>query len=205
MRILITITTAAALGLLFIFRPVHAPAIAARGWDVATAAPVAARPQPTAAHALVYVAGEVVRPGVYPVAPDARVGDAVERAGGLRPAADPSAVNFAAHVSDGDEILVTARGAAEAPHARRHRAHGAHRRSSRHPRRTPDTESASVDINAADAAALANVPGIGPGLAERIVAFRTVNGPFTSPDELLDVSGITDRRLEAMLPYVVAR
>jgi competence protein ComEA len=62
-----------------------------------------------------------------------------------------------------------------------------------------------VDVNRADAATLATIPGIGAGLAERIVAFRSTNGPFASPDELLDVSGITDRRLEALLPYVVAR
>jgi competence protein ComEA len=62
-----------------------------------------------------------------------------------------------------------------------------------------------IDINTADADTLATVPGVGGGLAERIVAFRTANGPFASVDELLDVSGITDRRLEAIIPFVVAR
>ncbi len=62
-----------------------------------------------------------------------------------------------------------------------------------------------VDLNRADAETLATLPGVGPGLAERIVAFRTANGPFASPDELLDVAGFTDRRLDAVLPYVAAR
>ena len=62
-----------------------------------------------------------------------------------------------------------------------------------------------MDVNAADADTLATVPGIGPGLAARIVAFREANGPFATVDELLDVSGITDHRLDALLPYVVAR
>jgi DNA uptake protein ComE-like DNA-binding protein len=42
-------------------------------------------------------------------------------------------------------------------------------------------------------------------MAERIVAFRAANGRFDSPDELLDVEGITDRRLESMMPYVTVR
>ena len=62
-----------------------------------------------------------------------------------------------------------------------------------------------MDINTADAETLATIPGIGGGLAERIVAFREQNGPFASVDELLDVAGITEHRLDAMIPYVVAR
>jgi competence protein ComEA len=72
-------------------------------------------------------------------------------------------------------------------------------------RRDEPPPAGQVDINTADADTLATIPGIGPGLAERIVAFRTSNGPFASVDELLDVSGITDRRLDALLPYVIAR
>jgi competence protein ComEA len=164
---------------------------------------------------MVYVAGEVARPGVYSVRPDARARDAVALAGGTRPDADLVAVNLAAHVRDGDEIVVPMRGAAVPATARArgpgHRGTGRRtrgpQRGQRHARARGDEPppAGQVDINAADADTLATVPGIGPGLAERIVAFRTSNGPFASVDELLDVSGITDRRLEAMLPYVVAR
>ncbi len=48
-------------------------------------------------------------------------------------------------------------------------------------------------------------PESASGLAERTVAFRAANGTFESVDELLDVAGITDHRLDAILPYVVAR
>ena len=164
---------------------------------------------------MVYVAGAVARPGVYAVRPDARAKDALALAGGTRPGADLVAVNLAAHVRDGDEIVVPVRGAMlpAATRARGGGRHGAgrptrgayggkrHRRS----RRDEPPPAAQVDINAADADTLATIPGIGPGLAERIVAFRTSNGPFASVDELLDVAGITDRRLDAILPYVVAR
>ncbi|HTD37664.1 MAG TPA: ComEA family DNA-binding protein [Candidatus Limnocylindrales bacterium] len=176
--------------------------------------------------AMVYVVGEVVRPGVYPVGPEARVRDALALAGGAKHDADLVAVNLAAHASDGDEIVVPVRGAdtaVGAPSGRGHRrrrrrggtgpgaasigppdhaaGHGKHHRA--HRRGAPPP--AQVDINTADADTLATIPGIGGGLAERIIAFREQNGPFASVDELLDVAGITDRRLDAILPYVVAR
>jgi competence protein ComEA len=212
MRIVIVIGALVALGLLAVLRPVRAPAIPATTssarLDADGGPSLPPRPQPSAPATLVYVAGEVVHPGVYAVAADARVSDAVTRAGGLRPGADPTAVNLAAHVRDGDEILVAARGTVAPSAARRHRAHSLRRRSHGRARdgssrAGESAPSAAVDLNAADAATLATVPGIGPGLAERIVAFRTANGPFASADGLLDVAGITDRRLESALPYVV--
>jgi competence protein ComEA len=209
MRIVIVIGALVALGLLAVLRPVRPSANVFAHGVAADAVPSSApRAEPSAAATLVYVAGEVVHPGVYAIGGDARVGDAVARAGGMRPAADPAAVNLAAHVRDGDEILVTARGAVAPAVARRHRARGPRRRSHGRARESSSAlgdraPSAPIDLNAADAATLATVPGIGPGLAERIVAFRTTNGPFSSADGLLDVAGITDRRLESALPFVV--
>jgi competence protein ComEA len=60
-----------------------------------------------------------------------------------------------------------------------------------------------VDLNHAGADTLAEVPGFGPALAERIVAFRDVNGPFATLDELLDISGITPARVDRATPYLV--
>jgi competence protein ComEA len=57
-------------------------------------------------------------------------------------------------------------------------------------------------LNAADASALASLPGIGSTLAERIVQFRELNGPFASLDELADVAGMTQRRIDAIEPFV---
>lgn len=223
MKHLIPVLAAAGVGAAVLLRPVPPPTVAASVWS--TAAPDAGRGRGTPApQAMVYVAGEVARPGVYRVRSDARAKDALALAGGTRPDADLIAVNLAAHVRDGDEIVVPARGAVLAAAVRgrgpdhrgmRHRAgqYGASRRASgprrgqRHlgARRDEPPPAGQIDINAADADTLATVPGIGPGLAERIVAFRSSNGAFASVDELLDVSGITDRRLDALLPYVVAR
>lgn len=235
MKRLLAVLAVAGAAAFVLLRPAPAPVAPVTGWSAAARVPDDARfagpsevrgrrgraaPAP-AARALVYVAGEVVKPGVYPVAAEARVGDALALAGGTRPDADLVAVNLAAHVADGDEVVVPARGeAARAAVPRHAKARAARRspgprRSGRHKRsRAGSGDAASgdglppaapVDINTADAQTLAMVPGIGGGLAERIVAFRAANGPFASVDELLDVSGITDRRLEAIIPFVVAR
>lgn len=247
MKPVFPILAAVAVAAVVIHRPAPAPAPVVTSW--ASAGPAARRePRATQApNAMVFVAGAVVRPGVYRVGPDARVRDAVRLAGGARIDADPVAVNLAAHLRDGDEIIVPLRaagppadsgGRTDRP-SRARRRHGAaygaraerggivaddgsdpavgdgrstgRARSSRrgHRSRTAVVDAApsatSIDLNSADAQTLATVPGIGPGLAIRIVAFREANGPFASADELLDVAGITDRRLDAILPYVVAR
>jgi competence protein ComEA len=67
----------------------------------------------------------------------------------------------------------------------------------------PPTE--TVDLNTADENELETLPGIGASLAARIVEFREINGPFASPDDLLDVGGMTQGRLDAIEPYVTTR
>jgi competence protein ComEA len=219
---LVPVLVAAVLGAAVLLRPVPPPTAGATGgWSSPPPDAHGAHGRRTPApQAMVYVAGEVARPGVYPVRPEARTRDALALAGGTRPDADLVAVNLAAHVHDGDEIVVPARGAGAAAAAGRRghgrgrhlggprhsgtaaggRGHGRHRRS--HRDELPPSE---VDINTADADTLASIPGIGEGLAKRIIAFRDRNGAFASVDELLDVAGITEHRLDAMLPYVVAR
>ncbi|WP_244286200.1 ComEA family DNA-binding protein [Cellulosimicrobium cellulans] len=126
---------------------------------------------------VVHVVGQVVTPGLVTVAADARVADALEAAGGATADADLAALNLARTVTDGEQIVVPRPGEAvpatgSAPPAAGTAADG------------------TVDLNTADAAALDALPGIGPVLAERIVAWREENGPFTTVDELGEVSGI---------------
>jgi competence protein ComEA len=207
----------AVLGALVLLRPAVRPP-AQTGWAATTAAPaissrrhrrrvVAGDARATDGTALAYVAGSVVRPGVYPVPPGARVRDLLTAAGGTRGDADLVAVNLAAHVEDGDEVVVPARGE-EVPR-RSHRSHGPRRRTHGHrrsgERARAEPPSAPIDLNRADADELATIPGIGPTLAERIVVFRAANGPFTSPDELLDIEGFSDKRLDTVAQYVVTR
>jgi competence protein ComEA len=168
-------------------------------------------PPPLRPQTLVYVAGAVIHPGVYALAPDARARDALAKAGGATGDADLVAVNLAAHVADGDEIAVPRRGEERTPPraraARRRTTAATSGRRRRRPRRSDAPASAdgpTVDLNAADERTLAELPGIGPTLAERIVDFRNLNGPFASVDGLADVAGITPRRLDALLPLLTA-
>ncbi|MBV8196582.1 MAG: ComEA family DNA-binding protein [Candidatus Eremiobacteraeota bacterium] len=145
--------------------------------------------------AVVYVAGSVKRPGLYHVRETDRAAQAVAQAGGFTAAADPAGVNLAARAVDGDEIYVPVTG--ELRHTS-----SLHRRSSRHARATPPA--GSVDVNHADEAELASVPGIGRSIAARVVALRQQEGGFASIDELLDVAGMTQSRLERARPYLRA-
>ena len=181
------------------------PAGAVLPSDAATAArrtPRAIRPR--SADAVVYVAGAVRRPGLYRVTDGDRAADAVAKAGGLATIADAGGVNLAERVADGDEIYVPATGEAAAPGRARggshsHRSVRSHRRSAHASLEVAPT---SVDINAAAANELANVPGIGAALAARIVEMRAIDGSFTSLDQLLDVAGMTQTRLERARPYL---
>jgi len=142
---------------------------------------------PSQPRGLVHVAGAVRRPGVYPIAPGARVIGAIRRAGGPTRRADLSALNLAATLQDGQQVLVPTRAPAGAP----------------------GTAAAGVasggplSLSSADATALDGLDGIGPTLAARIVEWRTAHGGFASVDQLLEVPGIGPTRLESLRPHVV--
>ena len=155
---------------------------------------------------LVYVAGAVAHPGVYVLSGDARAQDALAKAGGPSHDADLVAVNLAAHVADGDEIAVPHQGevrsAPSARSAHRRTPSAGARRTRRRPRRSTVANAPTIDLNTADESTLAELPGIGQTLAERIVEFRTLNGPFASVDGLADVAGITPQRLDTLTPLL---
>ncbi|MBV8244475.1 MAG: helix-hairpin-helix domain-containing protein [Candidatus Eremiobacteraeota bacterium] len=168
--------------------------------SVASLAPASTErpPPPRVADALVYVVGAVRHPGLYHVRLPARAAAALAAAGGLLPDADPAGVNLAAYVDDGDQITVPAIGAPQPRGAKRHRGrHARHARKHRPP-------AALLDLNAASVEQLQTIPGIGAGLAGRIVAFREANGPFASIDELADVAGMNDRLVATASQYLTA-
>ena len=142
---------------------------------------------------VVYVAGAIKKPGLYHLRSGDRYAQAVALAGGLTAVANGSGVNLAARASDGDEIYVPAVG--ELPHAR------SERRATRRHSATPPPNG-SVDVNQADAGELATIPGIGRAIAQRIVELRQREGSFASLDELLDVAGMTQTRLDRATPYL---
>ncbi len=132
----------------------------------------------------VHVLGQVARPGLYELREGARVIDAVSAAGGLTGAADPAGVNLARLVADGEQLLVPAVG--EVP-----------------PAAAGTASDGRVDLNTADVGTLDTLPRIGPAMAQRIVEWREANGPIRSVDDLLAVSGIGAKTVEALRPLVV--
>jgi competence protein ComEA len=128
----------------------------------------------------------VVSPGVYTLGPSARIADAVSAAGGALPDADLDRVNLAAPLNDGGQVVVPLRGAA-APSAV-----GA----------AGSAQAGVVSLSQADEAALDALPGIGPSTASAIIAHREANGPFSSVEELLEVRGIGEAKLEGLRDLV---
>ena len=132
----------------------------------------------------VHIGGMVLSPGVVDVASDSIVADAIEAAGGLRPGALVDRINLAAPISDGEQILVP--GPDDA--------HG-----------TGGSETSAggpLSLNRASATELEALPGVGPVLAGRIVAFRETNGLFEVVEDLLEVPGIGEAKLSAMRDLV---
>src|SRR3989440_11495754 len=133
----------------------------------------------------VHVAGAVAKPGVYDLAANARVIDAVEAAGGGAPDADLNRLNLAAQVTDGQRVLGQRPGEAAAAGA------AAGGSSSGGGNADP---SGLVNLNSATQAELEALPGIGPSLAGAIVTERERRGGFRSVNELRDVRGIGEKR-----------
>ncbi len=160
--------------------------------------PVAIHAQPVAAPSatpspgvlIVHVAGWVEEEGVYDLPEGSRVIDALDAAGGPKRGAELSALNLAAPLTDGQQVLVSraapAAATAGAP------ASG-----------VPATGAATlVNINSATAEELETLPGIGEVLAATIIQYREEHGPFTSVDQLVDVSGIGEVTLEELRDHV---
>lgn len=136
------------------------------------------------------VAGAVRAPGLYHLPAGSRVGDAITAAGGFGPGVDAAAanaINLAAPLSDGQQIVVPGRGSSSAS--------------------SPATSIGSgtrlVDINRASEAELEALPGIGPVTANKIIAARTER-PFTSLQELLDRKVMGKATLEKIRALITA-
>ena len=129
---------------------------------------------------IVHVAGAVRRPGLYRLTEGKRVADAVARAGGATASADTAAINLAAPLADGMQVLL--------------------------PRRVPGgantASSARVSLSSATAAELDALPGIGPVTAQKILDYRAQHGGFRSVDDLDAIAGIGPARIEQLREVV---
>ncbi|HEP1806863.1 TPA: helix-hairpin-helix domain-containing protein [Streptococcus suis] len=142
---------------------------------------------------VVDVKGAVAKPGLYTLEAGARVNDAVEAAGGLTSQADPKSINLAQKLSDeavvyvaskDENISVVASTTASSAMSQE------------------EKSTSLVNLNTATEADLQTISGIGAKRAADIIAYREANGGFKSVDDLNNVSGIGDKTMESIRPYV---
>ena len=132
----------------------------------------------------IHVAGEVLRPGVYELPFGSIVKDAIDAAGGYSGEANQDRINLAASLEDGQQVYV--------PEVS----------DSLPLSSNPVDSSEQISINTASAPALERLPGIGPVLAQRIVEYRELNGPYQRLEDLLEVEGIGPAKLESLQDYI---
>lgn len=137
----------------------------------------------------VEIAGAVATPGVYELPAEARVIDAVDAAGGTTADADLGSVNLARRVRDEDRILIPSR----TPPPPTADATGDTPMST-----TTASRPERVNVNTASVNELDGLPGIGPAIAQRVVDYRTEQGPFRTVDELARVNGISSAMVDEL-------
>src|SRR5690349_4135603 len=135
---------------------------------------------------VVHVAGKVHRPGLVRVPTGSRVADALTLAGGPLRGVDLSSLNLARQLTDGEQIVVGVPAQPTGP-------------------TTPDgtqPPTTPLNLNTATAPQLDALPGVGPVLAQRIIDYRTQNGPFTTVDQLQEVPGVGPKKFDSLKPHV---
>ena len=170
------------------------------GHDQAPAAPVRLAPEGgrQSARIYVHVVGAVRRPGLMAMSAGSRVADALQRAGGPAPRAELTAINLAARLADGQQIVVPGGGAAgstagagsapAAPGAGSPAGAGS----------PPGGAVSGIHLSTATVEQLDGVDGVGPTLAQRIIEYRDAHGGFRSLAELAQVDGIGEKRLATL-------
>lgn len=159
----------------------------------------------------VQVSGAVLEPGIYDLPADSRAEAAIAAAGGLTEAADTERVNMVRKLRDGMLLKVPALKASGGKKAAQRAAGASGNAADAYGKNAADKRGGSkvsaqgsagrVRINSASASELQSLPGVGPALAQRIIAERS-RGRFASAEDLLRVSGIGKAKLEKMRAYV---
>lgn len=136
----------------------------------------------------IHIIGEVASPGIYEIDAGSRIDDAIKCAGGATENADFDKVNLAYELSDGEKIYIPSIFDDEAEYTI-----------------SNDVQNSKVNINKATSSELETINGIGPSLAEKIIAYRKENGRFSSIEDLKNVSGIGEKKYESIKDSVVVK
>ncbi len=152
------------------------------------------KPSPTPSPIIVQIGGQIQQPGVYTMRADTRLGDLVEKAGGLTTRADTARVNLAAVLRDGDYFYIPGLDE-EIPETARNSLAGI--------QISKDIQlNFPIDLNLAELEELEALPGIGPSKAEEIISYREQIGGFSTIEDLLDVPGIGEKTLTSLMDLI---
>lgn len=163
-------------------------------------------PSASTAEVVVHVLGAVRKPGVVRLTAGSRVQDALKKAGGLTRKADPGELNLAQPVADGQQIVV----------GTKRKPNGEVRDGTVPGGGPPDSTgsgsgsssggsagtagSQPVNLNTATQAQLEELPGVGPVMAGKIIAWRTEHGRFSRIEELQEISGVGPKTYAKLAP-----
>lgn len=164
-----------------------------------TADPVKTAAEAEDSSICIYICGAVNNPGVYELSGGARVFEAVEAAGGMTSDAAKGAVNQAALLNDGDMITIpTAEETENAATQGGITPAGSVTAQS-------DSSLGKININTAGSEELQKIPGVGPSKAQSIIDYREEHGAFTSPEDLMKITGIKEKTYEKMKDSICVR
>lgn len=161
----------------------------------------------TSQHIIIYIDGCVAHPDVYELPASTRVKDSIERAGGLTADADVAALNLAAELHDGEKVHIPrigedttlvqdSTGAASSSGDSSRQDRGASTTRKGHAPTRP------ISLNKASKNELLALPGVGPAMADRIIADRREHGPFKNVEDLKRVKGIGSKKFEKLRKYL---
>lgn len=147
---------------------------------------------------IVHVVGRVKKPGLITLEEGARVADAIEAAGGVTKTADLTRINLARVLHDEEHLVIL--NSDEDPPERE----GAQLEGGSHANGNGNDHGSDdvLNLNTADQSALEGLPGVGPVMADRIIAWREENGPFSSVEDLHEISGVGPKIFAQLEPLV---
>lgn len=183
------------------------PPTSTSGVQIQPLASLPAVPDLPTAKLVVHVVGAVKKPGMIELEGQARVSEAIDRAGGATSDADLSGLNLAGLLQDGVQIRVPKKGDVAAVAAPEEAISAEIVPAKSTPKSSSSSSSAkpaakSISLNTASASELDRLPGVGPATAAKILEYRKAHGGFASIDELLAVKGIGPKKLADMRPYL---
>jgi competence protein ComEA len=149
---------------------------------------------------VVYIAGAVEKPGLIKLPVNSRLDDALKQGHPL-PEANLEGINPAEKLKDGQKIVIPFKEQTQNGISTQDPGESGNDKANQN----NVLSNGKININTAGAAELDKLPGVGPALAERIIQYRTENGPFSQPEDLQNVSGIGPKTYEKMSAQVTVQ